>query len=139
MGSQGGHGSSGPAGGPSGGGAGLSAEMETLENAEDAVLRFPFLDDDPGNTVPLRVNLETSADGLAVEVVTIRAGPADRNAFDASARPQIASALASGETAVLSVADGVEEYDVVPELSWRAEDGTPTVTEVAIAEVSLGE
>lgn len=117
----------------------LDAEMETLENAEDAVLRFPFLDDDPGNTVPLRVNLETSADGLGVEVVTIRSGKsvAERNGFDRGARRQIAEALATGEMAILELDAGVEEYHVVPVLSWSHDDGTPTVTDVSISEVSF--
>ncbi|MFB6175615.1 MAG: hypothetical protein ABEI99_00440 [Halobaculum sp.] len=134
----------GPQGGPAAGGprqpsGGLDAEVETLANAEDAVLRFPFLDDDPGNTVPLRVNLETSADGLDVEVVTIRSGKAvaERNAFDRGARRQIAEALATGETAILELDAGVEEYHVVPVLSWSDDDGTPTVTEVSISEVSF--
>lgn len=118
---------------------GLDAEVETLENAEDAVLRFPFLDDDSGNTVPLRVNLETSAAGLDVEVVTIRSGKAvaERNAFDRGARRQIAEALATGETATLELDAGVEEYRVVPVLSWSHDDGTPTVTDVSISEVSF--
>jgi hypothetical protein len=141
-----GHGTPGsPQGGAPAGGShgqqsgGLDAEVETLENAEDAVLRFPFLDDDSGNTVPLRVNLETSAAGLDVEVVTIRSGKAvaERNAFDRGARRQIAEALATGETATLELDAGVEEYHVVPVLSWSHDDGTPTVTDVSISEVSF--
>jgi hypothetical protein len=118
---------------------GLDEDIETLANAEDAVLRFPLLDDEPGNTVPLRVNLETSADGLDVDVVTIRTGKdaADRNAFERGVRHEITKELATGGTAVLELAAGVEEYHVVPVLSWSHEDGTPVVTDVEIQEVSF--
>ena len=117
----------------------LDAEMESLANAEDAELRFPFLTDEPGNRVPLRVRLETTADGLDVAVVAIRSGKsvADYNAFERTARPAIASRLADGETAILSLADGAEEYHVVPSLSWQATPDGPTVTEAAIREVRV--
>jgi hypothetical protein len=118
---------------------GLDAAMESLANAEDAELRFPFLTDEPGNRVPLRVRLETTADGLDVTVVAIRNGKsvADYNAFERTARPAIASRLADGETATLSLADGAEEYHVVPSLSWQATPNGPTVTEATIREVRV--
>ena len=116
---------------------GLSAEVASLSNAEDAELRFPFLPAKPGNRVPLRVRLETTADGLEVTVVAVRTGKsvASMNAFDRGARKEIAAALADGEAATLSLADGAETYRVVPALSWQATDDGPTVTEAAIREV----
>lgn len=119
----------------------LDEEVERLESAEDAVLAFPFLDDSVGNTVPLRVTLETDADGLTVEVVAIRTGRsvADRNRFDRGARQAVAESFAAGETATLTLGDGAESYDVRPELSWRTEEGHPTVTEVTIREVVFGD
>lgn len=134
-------------GGVTGGGApapdpptGLDEEVARLEAAEDARLEFPFLDDDPGNTVPLRVDLETGVDGLDVSVVTIRTGRdvADRNQFERGARQAIAEAFAGGETARLTLGDGAETYPVVPELAWRTADGQPTVTAVSIPEVRVG-
>ena len=133
--------SGGPGAGGSGASGGLNATVETLSNAEDAVLRFPFLSDEPGNRVPLRVQLETTAEGLDVTVVAIRTGKsvAEYNAFDRGARPRIAAALAEGEPAVLSLGDGAETYEVVPALSWQATDDGPTVTEVSVREVRVGE
>lgn len=135
-------------GGATGGGApapapprGLDEEVAQLEAAEDALLRFPFLDDDPGNTVPLRVDMETGVDGLRVSVVAIRTGrdAADRNRFERGARQAIAEAFAGGETARLTLGDGAETYPVVPELTWRTEEGRPTVTAAAIEEVRVGD
>ena len=119
----------------------LDEEVERLESAEDALLEFPFLDDGLGNTVPLRVTLETGADGLAVEVVAIRTGRsvADRNRFDRGARQAVAESFAAGATAALTLGDGAESYDVRPELSWRTENGHPTVTEVQVEEVVFDE
>jgi hypothetical protein len=128
---------------PDSGGRGrgdLDAEMERLADAEDAVLRFPFLDDHPRNRVLLRVRMETSADGLSVEVVTIRQGKdaTGTNRFDRGARREVAERLAGDATAVLELEEGVEEYAVSPVLSWsHADDGSPTVTDVSIAEVSF--
>ncbi len=116
---------------------GLDAEIDRLEDAEDAVLSFPFLDDEQAR-VPLRVNLETSADGLAVEVVAVRRGrdTADSNRFPDDGRVRVNQQLASSETARLELQDGAESYAVVPSLSWgRADDGTPTVTDVEISDV----
>ncbi|MFB6095485.1 MAG: hypothetical protein ABEJ71_03410 [Halodesulfurarchaeum sp.] len=118
--------------------AGLEEEVETLQSAEDATLRFPFLDDDPASRVPLRVNLRTSPGGLDVEVVTVREGKGvdDQNDFDGATRARITEALAKGETALLTLADGAERYRVVPVLSWgRRADGNPRVTDVEIQEV----
>ena len=120
----------------------LEEEIDQLEDAEDAVLAFPFLDDEPGNQVPLRVNLRTSADGLDVEVVAVRRGKsvASMNRFEADARGAVTRKLAAGEPAMLRMRDGQEEYPVSPALSWsRDRDGRPTVTEVEIAEVRLDE
>lgn len=50
----------------------FESELGSLEGGEDATLEFPFLDDDAEYHVPLRVDLETSADGLDVDVITIR-------------------------------------------------------------------
>ncbi len=135
-------------GGATGGGApapapptGLDEEVARLEAAEDAQLEFPFLADDPGNTVPLRVDLETGVDGLDVSVVAIRTGRdvADRNQFERGARQAIAEAFVGGETARLTLGDGAETYPVVPELAWRTADGRPTVTAVSIPEVRVGD
>ncbi|MFB6095367.1 MAG: hypothetical protein ABEJ71_02805 [Halodesulfurarchaeum sp.] len=117
---------------------GLEEEVETLQSAEDATLRFPFLDDDPASRVPLRVNLRTSSGGLDVDVVAVREGKgvSDLNDFDGPTRARITEALATGETALLTLADGAERYRVVPVLSWgRRADGTPRVTDVEIQEV----
>ncbi|MEZ3145027.1 hypothetical protein [Halobaculum sp. MBLA0143] len=119
----------------------LDETVERLESAEDALLTFPFLDDDPRNTVPLRVDLETSADGLSVEVVAVRTGRsvADRNRFERGARQSVAESFATGETARLTLGDGAESYAVVPELAWRTAEGDPTVAEVTIREVVFGD
>jgi hypothetical protein len=119
---------------PSGG---YESEMESLANAEDAVLRFPFLDDET-HRVPLRVDLSTSADGLDVEVVTVRRGKdvEGMNVFDRSARKAIAEGLATGSMPVLELEAGVEEYRVAPALSWSRDDrGRPVVADVEIEEV----
>jgi hypothetical protein len=118
-------------------------DVEDLEAAEDAVLRFPFLDgsEDPEYGVPLRVNLETTADGLDVEVVAVRTGKSVRgmNAFDREARMGIARGFSRGERARLELGDGEEHYGVAVSLSWgRAEDGRPTVDGVEVAEVVFG-
>lgn len=118
-------------------GEGLGSEIDRLEDAEDAVLSFPFLTDENAQ-VPLRVNLRTSADGLSVEVVAVRRGKdtATTNRFIDDQRAEINRWLAEGKTARLELQNGSEAYDVVPSLSWsRADDGTPTVTEVEIAAV----
>ncbi|WP_227375351.1 hypothetical protein [Haladaptatus halobius] len=112
--------------------AGLGVEIDRLEDAEDATLSFPFLEDDRAR-VPLRVNLQTSADGLDVDVVAVRRGKdtATSNRFAADQRAQVNRRLAEGASARLELQNGSEAYDVVPTLSWgRADDGTPTVTDV---------
>ncbi len=121
---------------------GVDPEMAHLSNAEDAVLRFEFLPDEPAYQVPLRVNLETSADGLAVEVVAVREGKSvrDMNHFDPQARRVVTTSLAEGKPAVLLFDDGAEDYPVEPALSWgRDEAGRPAVTRVRIEAVRLGE
>ncbi len=113
------------------------AEIDRLEDAEDAVLSFPFLSDERAR-VPLRVNLRTSADGLSVEVVAVRRGKstAETNRFADDQRAEINRWLAEGKTVRLELQNGTEAYDVVPVLSWgRADDGTPTVTDAEIVEV----
>jgi hypothetical protein len=118
-------------------GEGLETEIDRLEDAEDAVLSFPFLTDDRAR-VPLRVNLKTSADGLTVEVVAVRRGKStgETNQFAADQRAEINRWLAGGKSVRLELQNGTEGYDVVPALSWsRADDGTPTVVDVEIADV----
>jgi len=117
---------------------GLDDEVETLTNAEDATLVFDFLEDGPGTQVPLRVNLTTSREGLDVEVVAVRQGKnvSDMNRFGRETRKRVNSRLAAGEPATLRFAEGVEEYRVLPVLSWsRDERGDPVVVDVEIAEV----
>lgn len=116
----------------------LDREMQDLSSAEDAVLTFDFLDDDPAYQVPLRVNLETSVDGLDVEVVAVRQGKSvrDMNRFDSDARLAVTKRLAKGEPAKLRFGDGTEGYEVEPVIRWeRDETGRPTVTAVDIQAV----
>jgi hypothetical protein len=118
----------------------LEAEIGQLEDAEDAVLAFPFLADDPSNQVPMRVNLRTSSEGLAVEVVAVRRGKdvAEMNRFGADGRATVTRRLAAGEPAALCLRDGAEEYAVFPSLSWsRDSSGRPTVSEVEIESVEI--
>ncbi len=137
-------------------GTDLDREVTELEAAEDAVLRFPFLDDEgPAYRVPLRVDMQTSRDGLAVDVVAVRQGKSvrDMNRFDRAARRAVNERLARGDTATLefeaaggensaepSVAaapeDGAESYAVAPVLSWtQGDDGGPAVGAVEVDEV----
>ncbi|MFC7044930.1 hypothetical protein ACFQH6_05380 [Halobacteriaceae archaeon GCM10025711] len=125
-----------------GGGAsgGLDDEVAALTEAEDAVLVFDDLADDPASRVPLRVTMQTSRDGLDVEVVAVRQGKnvEHMNTFEKGARRQLTRHLAGGGLATLSLDDGVEEYRVAPVLSWsRDERGRPVVTDVSIDEVSF--
>ncbi len=118
--------------------AGLDREVEALSEAEDATLVFDFLGDDEQFQVPLRVNLATGADGLDIEVVAVREGKgvAGTNAFEPGARHTIAERLSTDGLATLRLEAGVEEYDVVPVLSWGRDDrGRPTVTDVEIRDV----
>lgn len=120
----------------------LESEMSSLEAAEDAVLAFDFLGEaasEEANQVPLRVVLEASTDGLAIDVVAVRQGKsvAGMNAFDPAVRRQVIEGLATGETATLRIEAGEESYQVAPSLSWSRTNGTPTVTEVAIEEVQF--
>lgn len=122
--------------------ASLEAEIGELEEAEDATLVFPFLDDEPSNQVPLRVNLRTSSEGLNVEVVAVRHGKdaAAMNEFADDQRMQITKRLATGDPAQLRLRDGVESYDVFPMLTWSRDDfGGPTVSEVEIEDVRFAE
>jgi hypothetical protein len=117
-------------------------EVESLENAEDATLVFPFLDDEPGYQVPLRVALEMRAGEVDVEVVTVRQGKSvtDMNSFDRGARHRIAEELATGSSVRLKLGGGVEAYDVTPVLTWsRDSQGDPIVDEVEIEDVLFGE
>ncbi|WP_435363486.1 hypothetical protein [Haloarchaeobius sp. DYHT-AS-18] len=121
---------------------GLGDEIDRLSDAEDAVLTFADLPDDPEHQVPLRVNLATSADGLDVEVVTIRQGKGTdgMNRFAQGDRKTITETVATGGTGLLRLQDGAEEYAVVPRLTWgRTPDGEPTVTGVEIVDVVFGE
>lgn len=116
----------------------FESELGSLEGGEDATLEFPFLDDDTGNQVPLRVDLRTSADGLDVDVITIRWGKntSGMNQFTPEARKTVTEHFAQGEAAVLRLATGDETYRVFPVLSWsRDSSGRPTVTNVAIDDV----
>ena len=112
-------------------------EVETLSEAEDAELRFPFLPAGESRRVPLRVNLETGPAGLEVEVVAVRSGKqvAEYNTFQGSERAAITEGLATGEMAVLTVG-GEESYRVLPVLSWGRDDANrPEVRAVEIQEV----
>jgi hypothetical protein len=134
---QGSTGAPSPSSPPSAPSSGYESEMESLANAEDAVLRFPFLDDET-HRVPLRVNLSTSAGGLDVEVVTVRQGKdvEGMNVFDRSARKAIAEGLATGSMPILELEAGVEEYRVAPALSWTRDGrGRPVVADVEVEEV----
>jgi hypothetical protein len=114
----------------------FESELGSLEGGEDATLEFPFLDDESGNQVPLRVDLQTSADGLDVDVVTIRRGKntTGTNQFTPETRKTVTEHIAQGETAVLRL--GEETYRVFPVLSWsRDSAGQPTVTDVGIDSV----
>lgn len=118
----------------------MDREMQDLSNAEDAVLSFDFLEDDPAYQIPLRVNLQTSVDGLDVEVVAVRQGKSvrDMNQFDSEARLQVTKRLAKGDPAVLRFDDGAEGYEVEPVIRWeRDESGRPTVTAVDVQAVRL--
>ncbi len=117
-------------------------EIEELADAEDAVVRFDFLGDDEERRIPLRVNLRTSDAGLDVDVVTVRRGKSagHMNRFTTGDRRQITTRLSSGETATLELDEGVEEYDIVPMVSWgRDESGRPTVVDVEISTVRFDE
>lgn len=125
----------------------LEHEMGALQDAEDAVLLFDFLDEEGSRDgesywVPLRVTQQTSREGLAIEVVAVRSGKSasHMNQFDRSVRRQVNAKLAAGETATLRFTDGGngEEYPVYPVLSWsKDESGRPTVSAVEIDEVIL--
>lgn len=118
----------------------LDREMRDLRAAEDAVLRFDVLEDDPRYEVPLRVRMETSRSGLDVEVVAVREGKSvtGTNRFDRGARRTVNEHFATGGTATLAFgANGdAETYEVAPVCSWgRHDDGTPRVSGVEIHEV----
>lgn len=118
---------------------GFEGLLGSLEGAEDATLEFPFLDESSA-TVPLRVNLRTSADGLDVSVVSIRSGKtvSGTNQFTSEARKTVTEQLARGETAVLRLTGAAEEetYNVSPVLSWNRDSrGQPVVTDVEIEAV----
>ncbi|WP_232702667.1 hypothetical protein [Halobacterium wangiae] len=113
----------------------LDDEIDRLEDAEDAVL---VLGDGESQRVPLRVALHTGPEGLDVEVVAVRSGKGTEgmNRFGDGARADVARRFAEGETATLELEGGGELYDVRPDLTWaRGQDGTPTVTDVAVREV----
>jgi hypothetical protein len=121
-------------------GGDLDREMRDLQDAEDAVLSFDVLEDDARYHVPLRVRMETSRDGLDVDVVAVREGKSARgtNRFDREARRAVNEHLATGGTATLAFGtDGDREtYRVAPVCSWRrSDDGTPRVADVEIHEV----
>lgn len=119
---------------------GVEDGFDDVADAEDAVLRFDGLDTD-GAEVPLRVRLTTGGDGLDVEVVAVRRGRAvaGLNSFPPDARRRVAERLAGGETAVLSLAEGAEEYAVRPRLEWTTgDDGRPAVADVTVESVVFG-
>ena len=118
----------------------FESELGSLEGGEDATLVFPFLDDDAGNGIPLRVDLQSSGDGLDVDVVTVRRGKntTGMNQFTPETRKTVTEHFARGEAAVLRLATGDETYHVFPVLSWsRDSTGQPTVTDVEIDNVSF--
>ncbi|SDJ63206.1 hypothetical protein SAMN05216226_106112 [Halovenus aranensis] len=117
-------------------------DVQSLENAEDAVITFPFLDEAPAYKIPLRVELEMRAGGVDVTVVTVRQGKSvdGMNAFDRSTRHRIAEGLATGSSVHLELGGGEETYRVTPVLSWgRDDDGNPTVDTVEIEDVVFEE
>jgi hypothetical protein len=116
----------------------FESELGSLEHGEDATLAFPFLDDVSANEIPLRVDLRTSANGLDVDVITIRRGKSvtGMNQFTPETRKAITKNLARGEDAVLRLATDDETYRVSPVLSWsRDSTGQPTITSVEIEDV----
>lgn len=122
----------------------LDREMQDLQAAEDAVLRFDVLDDEPRYDVPLRVRMESSRSGLDVDVVAVREGKSvtGTNRFDRAARRAVNEHLATGGTATLAFgANGdAETYAVAPVCSWgRHDDGTPRVASVEVHEVVFDE
>ncbi len=120
-------------------------EIERVTEAEDAALIFPFLGSvakDPANQVPLRVQLRVTGEGLDIEVVTVRSGKgvSGMNEFDRGVRQHLIKGLAKEGSAVLQLEAGVEEYPVVPTLTWSRNDrGMPVVDHVSIEEVVLDE
>lgn len=119
-------------------------DLDRVTDAEDAVLVFPFLGDDSEastNTIPLRVQLDVSGDGLDIEVVAIRRGKdaTEMNTFDPPVRQAVIEGIASGERAEIRLESGAESYAVVPVIGWsRSDDGRPRADEVAIEEVVFG-
>lgn len=116
----------------------FESELGSLERGEDAMLEFPFLDDALANQIPLRVDLRTSADGLDVDVVTIRQGKSvsEMNRFTPDTRKAITKSLARDGEAVIRLATDDETYRVAPVLSWsRDSTGRPTITSVEIETV----
>jgi hypothetical protein len=141
------HGDSGPASGepsaptPPEPPASPGSTLDRLEDAEDAVLVLPGTDDE-GARVPLRVNLRTDADGLAVDVVAVRqgTGTTDLNRFAGGIRATVTRALAQGDSAALELDDGAESYPVRPSLTWgRDDEGRPTVVDAEVTDVVLEE
>jgi hypothetical protein len=109
-----------------------------LEGAENATLAFPFLANGAANQIPLQVTLRSSADGLDVDVVTIRRGNtvSGMNRFTPVTRKEITEHLSRGDAAVLQLAAADETYRVVPVLSWNRDSrGKLTVTAVEIDDV----
>lgn len=116
----------------------LDAEIERLEDAEDATLVFEHLETD--RRVPLRVTVRSSAAGFDVTVVAIRTGKGteELNRFTETDRKEIAAHLADGGTVALEIGTEGVRYDVRPSLGWgRDADGSPTVTDVEIEAVDL--
>lgn len=122
-------------------GQGYEDEVDSLSDAEDAVLVFPYLDDDPAYEVPLRVEIEMHAEGIDIEVVAVRQGKSvtGMNSFDRGARKGIAEGMAAGTPAGLELGDGAETYEVSPVLTWSSSGGDPVVDDVEIEEVLFDE
>ncbi|MFC7072317.1 hypothetical protein ACFQJ7_05440 [Halovenus rubra] len=117
-------------------------EVESLANAEDATLIFPFLDETPANRVPLRVEIEMRAGGVEIDVVAVRQSKSvtEMNCFKRATRQRIAEGLATGSSVRLELGDGAEEYEVTPVLTWgRDSQGELVVEQVKIEDVLFGE
>lgn len=114
-------------------------EIGHLEDAEDAILEFEFLDDEPSVQVPLRITMETSTDGLTVDVAAVRESKdvSELNRFASAERKRVAQELARGKPALLRIGND-EMYQVNPVLSWNSNGaGFLTVTHVEIPDVVL--
>lgn len=118
------------------------AEVERVQEAENALLRFDFFDGAGRYSVPLRVLVKTTPDGLDVDVVSLRRGKdvSGYNWFNDEDRRTIAQKLSNDGKAVLYIEDGREEYEVQPSLTWNRNDSNQLViSDVEIQDVIVSE